>query len=184
VLLGLGRVVANRKRLRDAYRLLGEALELAIQRDDDATQAAVHVTVGELRRSESNLVGAVGAFSAALQRLAHMNADALAVARAAVELAVTLAQGNDAQAAGEALLRAQELAGEADAPYLEARAAAAMAELHESLGERARAETHLRQACEAALKAGDAAGFVRYDAMLAHSETARPARPRAAGETN
>ena len=81
-----------------------------------------------------------------------MKADALAVARAAVELAVTLAQGSDAQAAGEALLRAQELAREADAPYLEARAAAAMAELHESMGERGRAEAHLRHACEAALK--------------------------------
>jgi tetratricopeptide (TPR) repeat protein len=179
VLLGLGRVVANRKRLRDAYRLLGEALEIAIQRDDDATQAAVHVTVGELRRSESNLVGAVGAFSAALQRLSHMNADALAVARAAVELAVTLAQGSDPQAAGESLLRAQELAREADAPHLEARAAAAMAELHETLGDRGRAETHLRHACEAALRAGDASGFARYDALLARAEAALTDPPRA-----
>jgi tetratricopeptide (TPR) repeat protein len=179
VLLGLGRVVAHRKRLRDAYRLLGEALELAIQRDDDATQAAVHVTVGELRRSESNMVGAVGAFSAALQRLSHMNADALAVARAAVELAVTLGQGSDPQAAGEALLRAQELAREADAPYLEARAAAAMAELHESIGDRTHAETHLRHACEASLRAGDAVGFARYDTLLERAEAALTDPPRA-----
>ena len=109
------------------------------------------MTIGELRRSEGNLVGAVAAFSTALQRLSSSGADALAVARAAVELAVTLAQGSDAQAADDALRRAQELAREADAPYLEARTAGCARRAPRAHGERGCAEIHLRSACEAAL---------------------------------
>ena len=178
VLLGLGRVVANRNRLRDAYRMLGEALELAIQREDEITQAAVHMTIGALRRSEGNSLGAVAAFSTALQRLSNGGADALAVARAAVELAVTLAQGSDAPAAEEALRRAQDLAREADAPYLEARTADALATLNAAHGDRQTAEHHLRKACEAALAAGDSEGFSRYQRALEPAETAITERAR------
>jgi serine/threonine-protein kinase len=178
VLLGLGRVVANRNRLRDAYRMLGEALEIAIQREDDATQAAVHLTIGALRRSEGNFVGAVAAFSTALQRLSNSGADALALARAAVELAVTLAQSGESQAAEEALRRAQELAQEAGAPYLTGRTADALALLCASRGEQQAAEKHLQMACEAALAAGDSEGFARYERALEPAETAITERAR------
>jgi serine/threonine protein kinase/tetratricopeptide (TPR) repeat protein len=177
VLLGLGRVVANRKRLRDAYRMLGEALELAIQREDDTTQAAVHMTIGSLRRSEGNLVGAMAAFSTALQRLSG-GPDSLAVARAAVELAMTVAQGNDPQAAEDALRRAQELARAADSPYLEACTSGALAVLHSAQGEKGFAENHLRRACAAALKAGDAEGYARYERAFEPAETAITERAR------
>ncbi len=179
ILLGLGRVMASRDRLRDAYRTLGEALEIAIQRDDDPTQAAVHVAVGVLRRSEGNQVGAVAAFSAALQRLSKGSADPLTLAKAALELACTLAQGGDTQPAIDALSRARELARQAGAPHLQARAAAVLASVRQTQGERAVAEACLREAVGAAAEAGDAAGLLQYERSLAQVVAARSQRPRA-----
>jgi tetratricopeptide (TPR) repeat protein len=177
VLLGLGRVVASRNRPRDAYRMLGEALELAIQRNDTATQAAVHIAVGELRRAEGNVVGAVAAFSTALHRLAKAGADGLALAKGAVELACTLAEGDDPQAASDALMRAEELARKAEAPYLEARAAGALAAVRESQGEHAVAEACLRKALASAAEAGDAAGVASHARSLGQHPTVQSERP-------
>jgi serine/threonine-protein kinase len=175
VLLGLGRVVATRKRARDAFRTLGEALEIAIQRDDDAIQAAVHMVVGELRRQEGNSVGAVASFSAALQHLPSGRADALALAKAAVELASTLAQGTDLEAASEALERAQDLAAEARSPYLQARALAALVALRQRRGDRAGAYSALEQAWEWAARAGDADTAQNHsEALAAHATSERP----------
>ncbi|MFI5308271.1 MAG: protein kinase [Polyangiales bacterium] len=176
ILLGLGRVVSSRNRLRDAYRTLGEALEIAIQRDDDALQASIHVTVGSLRRGEGNLVGAVAAFSAALQRLAKLPNDSLGLAKAAVELASTLAQGDDVDAAIEALGRAQDLARQANAPYLQATAAAALARLRITQGERAAAEACLEQAIVASEQAGDGAGVLANERALAQLVRSRSER--------
>ena len=162
ILLGLGRVSAQRKRSRDAYRLLGEALEVAIQCEDDATQAAIHRAVGELRRSEGNLVGAAASFTSALRQLTDVGAPRLELAGSAVELATTLAQGADPIAAGDALERARMLAEQADAPHLEARIAAAEALLCESRGEAAEAATHYQRAGEAAARAGDAGASRTY----------------------
>jgi serine/threonine-protein kinase len=166
ILLCLGRVVAGRKRLRDAYRMLGEALEIAIQRDDELMQAYVHMAVGELRRADSNLVGAVGAFTSALRCLTAEGAEPLAVAKAAVELAVTLAQSSDPKAAAEALARAQELAVKGESPHLEARTASALATLRESQGDRSGAEKCLREAWEAAVRAGDSDSAARFGRAL------------------
>jgi hypothetical protein len=173
ILLSLGRVVAARKRQRDGYRMLGEALEVAIQRDDDLMQAYVHMAVGELRRSEGNVVGAVGAFSSALQRLTAHGADGLAIAKAAVELAVTLAQGSDQTAAADALERADQLAAEAEAPYLQARVASALAALRESQNNAMAAELCWQQAWQAAVRAGDGEGAARLARSLE-----RPSSPR------
>jgi serine/threonine-protein kinase len=173
IVLSLGRVVAARKRQRDGYRMLGEALELAIQRDDDLMQAYVHMAVGELRRSEGNVVGAVGAFSSALQRLTSRGADGLEIAKAAVELAVTLAQGSDQAAAADALQRADQLAAEAEAPYLQARVAAALAALREGQGNAMAAELCWQQAWQAAVRAGDGEGAARLERSLTRSGSPR-----------
>jgi serine/threonine-protein kinase len=172
ILLSLGRVVAARKRLRDAYRMLGEALEIAIQRDDDLMQAYVHMAVGELRRSDGNIVGAVGAFGSALQRLNEHRADPLAVAKAAIELALTLAQGNDMAAASDALERADELAAKAEAPYLQARAASTLAGLRESQGNHLAAAAYWQQAWEAAVRAGDGESAARFARALERAPNA------------
>jgi tetratricopeptide (TPR) repeat protein len=173
ILLSLGRVVAARKRQRDGYRMLGEALEIAIQRDDDLMQAYVHMAVGELRRSEGNVVGAVGSFSSALQRLNARGADDLAIAKAAVELAITLAQGSDQSAAAEALQRADQLAAEAEAPYLQARVAAALAGLRDAQSNAMAAQLCWQQAWQAAVRAGDGEGAARLARSLERPANAK-----------
>jgi serine/threonine-protein kinase len=164
ILLGLGRVVASRKRLRDAYRMLGEALELAMQRDDVGVQAAIHLTIGDLRFADGNLIGAVGSFSTAVQRLSGGQADPLTLARAAVKLAIALAQGSDQDAAHDALIRAQELSADAQAPSLEAQCLAAQVVVREQQRDRTGARACLHIAWEIAARAGDA------DAAFSHAE--------------
>jgi serine/threonine-protein kinase len=167
ILLGLGRVVATRKRLRDAYRMLGEALEIAIQRDDQGIQAAIHLAIGELRVTDANLVGAVGSFSAAVQRLSAPSGDAIALASAAVKLATVLARGTDQTAARDALIRAQEISADADAPCLQAQCLAAQGELREGQGDHAGAQACLRMAWQLVAQAGDADAAIEYAAGLA-----------------
>lgn len=171
ILLGLAKVVASRKRARDAYRVLAEALELALAREDAAAQAAIHVTTGALRRTEGNLVGALSAFSAAVESLKAAAGDPLALACAAVELATTLAEAADPQAK-DTLLRALDLATHAEAPYLESRIAAALAHLRDRDGDRELATSHLLQAQDAAQRAGDAEGYAHYARAIAPSESA------------
>jgi len=178
ILLGLGKVVASRKRERDAYRLLAEGLEVALTRGDLAAQAAIHMTTGELRRSEGNLVGALSAFGACVSRLNDLGSDRMTMARAAVELATSLAEAGDPQAR-DALLRALELAKEAEAPYLEARVAVALALLCERKGDRELATSHMLEAQEASQRAGDADGFARYSVSELPSESATTRRQRA-----
>jgi eukaryotic-like serine/threonine-protein kinase len=175
ILLGLGKVLASRKRERDAYRLLAEGLEVALTRGDLAAQAAIHMTTGELRRSEGNLVGALSAFGACVSRLTDLGGDRMTMARAAVELATSLADAGDPQAR-EVLLRALELAKEAEAPYLEARVAVALALLCEREGDRELATSHMLEAQEASRRAGDAEGVARYSANGLPSESATTRR--------
>jgi serine/threonine-protein kinase len=166
ILLGLGRVVANRQRLRDAYRLLGEAVEIAIQRDDEAMQAAAHLAVGDLRLSEGNALGSVASFSSALQCLSSARVEPLALAKAAVSLAGALAQGGDARAAADALQRAQDLAQRAEAPHLQARALTVLGELHSAAGDAAAQQDAYRKARAAASRTGDAGGVATLDHIL------------------
>jgi tetratricopeptide (TPR) repeat protein len=173
LLLGLGRTLANRRRLRDAYRLLGEALEIATSRDDNATQAAIHHAIGDVRRSEGNLVGAVAAFTSEMQRLTNSN-DRLALARGAVELASALAHGTSADAALEALGRARELARDAQAPHLEALVADATALVHDAHGRPEVAASYAREALRIAEQAGDATTAMRCRAALSEPPLARP----------
>jgi ATP/maltotriose-dependent transcriptional regulator MalT len=98
------------------------------------------------------------------------------LAKAAVELASTLAQGDDADAAIEALGRAQELARQANAPYLQATAAAALARLRITQGERAAAEACLEQAIVASEQAGDGAGVLANERALAQLVRSRSER--------
>jgi serine/threonine-protein kinase len=165
VLLGLGRALASRRRVRDAYRLLGEALEIATTREDNPTQAAIHFAIGEVRRSEANLVGAVAAFTSGMQCLAGTN-DRLALARGAVELASALAHGTSPESALEALTRARDLARDAQAPHLEALVAEATALVHDANGRSEVAISYIREALRIAEHAGDAITAARCKASL------------------
>jgi serine/threonine-protein kinase len=169
VLLGLGRVLATKNRVRDAHRLFGEAVALAVQRGDHAAQAAAHTTIGEVRRLEGNLQGAIASYSAALQCLAAGRPDALSTARVAVELAVTqLDAGAEVAATEKSLARAEELATRADAPHLLGRVLLASARLHAAGSDGAAQERSLRKAEQAAARAGDATLLAQVERALRH----------------
>src|SRR6476469_9598529 len=124
-----------------------------------------------MRRSEGNLVGALSAFSAAVERLQSTKSDVLTLAICAVELATTLAEVGDPQAK-DTLLRALELVTTADAPYLESRIAAALSHVRDQAGDHELAISHLLQAQDAAQRAGDAEGYAHYARAMTPSESA------------
>ena len=169
VLLGLGRVLASKNRLRDAHRLFGEAVALAAHRGDEAAQAAAHSTIGEVRRLEGNFGGAIASYSAALQCLSAARSDALATARVAVELAITqLESGADVATTEESLERAELLAARAEAPHLSARVLLGMARLWATRADGAAQERCLRKAGLAAGRAGDATLVSQVERALRH----------------
>jgi serine/threonine protein kinase len=169
VLLGLGRVMATKNRLRDAHRFFGEAVAIAAQRGDEAARAAVHATIGEVRRLEGNIGGAIASYSAALQCLSESRADALATARIAVELAVTQLESDAEPGVIEDTLdRAEELAVRADAPHLLARVLLGHARLFAARGDGTAQERCLRKAGQAAGRAGDAILLAQVDRALRH----------------
>jgi hypothetical protein len=141
-------------------------VEIAIQRDDEAMQAAAHLAIGDLRVSESNAAGAVASFSAALQCMSSARADALTLAKAAVSLAASLALGGDARAAAEALQRAQDLAQRADAPHLQTRVLTVLGELHGAAQDVSAQQDAFRKARIAAARAGDASNVALLDQLL------------------
>ncbi len=169
VLLGLGRVLASKNRLRDAHRLFGEAVALAVHRGDEAAQAAAHSTIGEVRRLEGNFGGAIASYSAALQCQSAARSDALATARVAVELAITqLESGADAVTTDESLERAEQLAARAEAPHLSARVLLGMARLWATRADGTAQERCLRKAGLAAGRAGDATLVSQVERALRH----------------
>ncbi|MGD8862252.1 MAG: protein kinase [Myxococcales bacterium] len=177
ILLGLGDVSARRRSTRDAYRLMGEALETAIQADDELTQAAVQRAVGLLRRNEGNMEGAVAALRSAMALLAARGAPKLERAGVAVELGAILVHGDDGEAARQTLEQARALAAEAEAPHLQARIAEAEALLSEAGGQREEAAEHYRAAEHAAARAGDARASAFYDRAGEAERDRASARP-------
>ncbi|MDH5671568.1 MAG: protein kinase [Myxococcales bacterium] len=179
VLLGLGRVAARRNRLRDAYRTLGEGLEAAIKARAPEPQALVHRAIGELRRAEGNLDGAVESFRAAVRCYpeSRQGDDALLVrAELATELATTLTYGGDGVSAQEALARAMDLARRAGSPHLEARLLAAEATLFEATGRKQHSRERTEKARATAARAGDAVAVRVHDKSLMRFRTSRSRR--------
>lgn len=162
LLLELGRVVGRRKRTRDAYRLVGEALEIALQLEDRATEAFANVAVAELRASEANHAGAAEALRSALPLLAAAHADPVWSARIALRLAEEVVAGtSDPIQVDEAFARARILAVEAAAPYIEAKLDRLEAAVAQARGDEDTAQGLARRALRRAAVAGDANGAMR-----------------------
>ena len=156
ILLELGRLKAQRGELRDGYRWLGEALELAIKHDLDDVQAQAQLTLGILRRTEGNLPAALSSLTSAFSLLLHAAAPVEETAAAAVELAETLVESAQGDAVRLAAERAHLMSKEADAPLLCARSLLVAGRVESARGEEATARSLFEQARQAALRAGDA----------------------------
>src|SRR5690606_8562188 len=77
MLLLLSRVAARRNRPRDATRLLGQALELAVRQADRLSEAEAHLALGKLRAADGDTLPAANTLKKAtdvarLQRGAEM----------------------------------------------------------------------------------------------------------------
>ncbi len=154
VLIALARVVAERNRPREAYRLLGQALELAYRDESRLAQGEVQLALAELRRKERNLKGAISALKAVTDLYSDPGTESQRRAGAMLELAEALVEDGDVVAADAALKRAEVCAEDAKVTYLLARVAAARARLAGLRAHRELALTHYHKAVRLASLAG------------------------------
>lgn len=156
ILVELARVAAERNRSREAYRLLGQALELSYQSDLFGVQIEVQLALAELRRSERNLKDAVSALRAASDLCSASNADAQRTVRVRQVFAEALADHGAVEQARQVLADVDALARKARMPYYQARAAALHAHLSSVEGEREQALRYYQSAVRHAAHAGAA----------------------------
>jgi tetratricopeptide (TPR) repeat protein len=156
ILIALARVVAQRKREREAYRLLGQALELAYRDDTASVQADVQIALAELRGKENNLKSAISSLKAVVDLLTEDGADAARCASTGLDLADALLDDGDLNGAENALERANPNVEEAGLPYFHARARALWARLRAGQGDLERAAALYDEAVALASSAGAA----------------------------
>jgi serine/threonine protein kinase/tetratricopeptide (TPR) repeat protein len=156
ILVALARAVSQRSREREAYRLLGQALELAYRDDAVLIQADVQVALAELRRKENNVKSAISALKAVVELLTEQGADATRCVAIYLELAEAQLEDRDWAAAEATLIKARGPLEETGLPYTRARACGLRARVHAGLGENNRAIALFREASALAAFAGAA----------------------------
>jgi serine/threonine-protein kinase len=184
ILIALARVVSLRKREREAYRLLGQALELAYREDTASVQADVQIALAELRGKENNVKSAISALKAVVDLLTEDGADAIRRASTSLDLVEAMLEDGDTGAAEAGLERATPHVDEAAVPYFQARAKALWARLRSAQGDAEQALRLYDDAVELASVAGAAdlanhlaerARTVLGETVGTRSETARSA---------
>ncbi|MBN1655055.1 MAG: protein kinase [Deltaproteobacteria bacterium] len=155
MLVGLGKVVAERKRFRDAYRVLSQALEIGLQLKNDALIAEAHAGIASVRRADGDPLGAAAALWDARELLDRIDADALQRAQVTIDLADALIDADDYDEARARLEQAERFAIQADAPFLSARAESCHARIDSRLGNTEAGIAHLRNAIRLAAQSGD-----------------------------
>lgn len=166
MLIVLGEVVAARKRYRDAYRLLGQALDIAMRLESDAAQAEVHLGIASVRRDELDYLGAAAALWEASELMAKSGADAAERAFVAVDLASLLIEDGDLEGARSQLDEAETKAHDAGKPHLVARVVGMLAKIDDMEGNRDLALERYGQAMRLAAEAGDAGAVDAYEGAV------------------
>ncbi len=179
MLVVLGEVVAARKRYRDAYRLLGQALDIAMRLESDTAQAEVHLGIASVRREELDFLGAAAALWEASELMARSGADTAARAFVAVDLASLLVEDGDLEGARSQLDEAEARAHESGQPHLEAKVVGMLAKIDDVEGNRDLAKERYAEAIRLAARAGDAVAVDTYQsAMGTATEMGATGRPR------
>lgn len=176
--IGLSEVLADKQRMREAYRLLGQALEIAIHNDAEAAQVDIQMAVARLRRMEGNLKGAIAALRTAEELLTDEEPDRLRRAQLAVEVARCLVDQRKREEALAAVEEARRLAEVAEAPYLASRALGISARYHQAIGESDKAQELYTLAAALAERAGDGRLAARFRS-LSIADSATLPMPRA-----
>jgi tetratricopeptide (TPR) repeat protein len=156
ILVAMARAVARRNREREAYRLLGQALELAYRDDAVLVQAEVQLALAELRRKENNVKSAISALQAVVELLSEQGADATRCASVYLQLVEAQIQDSDFGAADVTLQRAAPLFQESGLPYVQAHALALRARVQAERGDHTRAAALYREGALLAAHAGAA----------------------------
>jgi tetratricopeptide (TPR) repeat protein len=157
ILIALAAAVAQRSREREAYRLLGQALELAYRNDAVSLQAEVQLALSGLRRRENNVKSAITALQALATLLTEHGADAVRCVHVYLELADAQLADQDWQAADITLGRVAPLLDAANLPRLRAQAFALRSRAYELRGgDLGQAAEALRLGAQQAALAGDA----------------------------
>ena len=165
VQLGLAEVLAAKDRIREAYRMLGQALEFGVFNDASSIQIAVQVAVAALRRSDGDLQGALSALRSAEELLAENSSELLQRAEVAMEIGRCLADLGDSESAINVLKEADELAVAADSPYLQARVAEVVARVMQAIGDAHGAQQKYAQAASYAERAGAGRLTIHYRSL-------------------
>lgn len=173
IVVVLASVLAAKDRVREAYRYLGQALEIAIQLDSEANQVEVQMAVATLRRGDGNLKGALAALSAAWELMPATDPDRLKRAQLAVQLASVQLELGDAVDPRPALELAERVCRDADAPYLMARLKGLWGQLEQREGKDQRSRVRFAEAADLAEEAG-ASHLSRRFRMRSRPPTADP----------
>jgi len=156
MMVGLAKMVATRKRFRDAFRLLDQTLEITRQLGNDAARAEAYLGVAWVRNEQGDKAGTAEALKTACELLAGTDASAPERALAEVELASNWLEIGELQKARAQLGRAERLAREAEAPHLLARISLMLARLEARCGDHKQSYELYHKAIRFAVQAGDA----------------------------
>ncbi len=155
MLIGLGKVVAERKRFRDAYRVLGQALEIGMQIKDDKVVSEAHSGIAAVRHADGDHFGAAASLWDARELLEKSESNALERAQIAIDLIDLLIEAEDCDEALRQLEQAQRLAEEADAPYLSAKVESLRGRIDSRKGNGESSLEHYHNAIRLAARSGD-----------------------------
>lgn len=164
ILVALAGVLEAKQRAREAYRVLGQALEIAVRQDSEETQLEVQNAVARLRRAEGNPKGAIAALSAAWDLLPKADPDRVQRAQLAVELAALHVESQSPEARS-ALVVAEQASVDAQVPYLVARSKGLWGRLEQARGKTELAQRHFGEAAAQAAIAGDTRLLQRYRSL-------------------
>ncbi len=174
--LVLGTIASLRDRNRDAMRHYGQALEICAGVEPEV-EGALQVALGDLRLQGGDATAASNAFRRALEVQTEMGASSLVRATSQLRLAHALEVTGDFEAAEEHAKGARKLAEDADAPALEARAAANLGRVYEAMRRSTEARLQYEDAARMAAEAGDADGFRAFTDASLMRETSDPPPP-------
>jgi tetratricopeptide (TPR) repeat protein len=156
MMVGLSKVVAMRKRFRDAFRLLDQTLEVARKLKSDDIRVESYLGVAWVRNEQGDKRGQADALKAASDLLSHMPVAPLERAAIEVELASVWVEAGESDKAYTRLDHAEPLARQAEAPHLLGKISLLLGQLAARIGEKARARDQFRRAMAFAAQAGDA----------------------------
>ena len=161
----LSRVAGKRNRQRDATRLLGQALELALRQGDKRGEAEAHIALGKLRLADGDSLTAANTLKTGLDLVRGEPGAEPLVVEAVLARADSLAILGDREGARADLDVARAAAQRSGASGLLARVIAAQAAAASAAGESDGAAAFYREAARLAAESGDAAGARRWSEL-------------------